>query len=123
MAHGQPAIVLVEDDDGLRDALAGMLAASGFRVLRFANAEACLAGNPWDQASCLVVDVRLPGMSGLDLVREVRQRGDRMPVIVITADARPPVREAAARAGVTAFLEKPIERQTIVAAVRDAIAG
>ncbi len=121
MAHGAVPVVLVEDDDGLRDAVVGMLAASGFDVMPFATAEAALAQAPWDNAACVVIDVRLPGLSGLELLRRVRRRAATLPAIVVTADERATTRAAAARLGAAAYLEKPVPGRTIVAAVRAAV--
>jgi FixJ family two-component response regulator len=114
-------VVLVEDDDGLRNAVATMLATSGFRVMPFATAEAALAEVRWDAAACLIVDVRLPGMSGLDLIRRLPQRANKLPAVVITADERQATRDAAARLGVSAYLEKPVQGRAVIAAVRQAV--
>ena len=122
MAQGQPAIVLVEDDDGLRSAVAGMLAASGFRVMPFATGETALAEASWDAAACVIVDVRLPGMSGLELLQRLPRRALKLPAIVFTADERQATRDAAARLGVSAYLEKPVRGRTLIAAVRAAVA-
>lgn len=122
MAQDLPAVVLVEDDDGLRSAVAGMLAASGFRVMPFATAEAALAEAPWDVAACVIVDVRLPGMSGLELLQRLQRGASKLPAIVFTADERQATRDAAARLGVLAYLEKPVYGRTMIAAVRAAVA-
>lgn len=120
-AQGVPAIVLVEDDDGLRGALDTMLTVSGFRVLAFATAEQARDAAPWDGAACLVVDLRLPGMSGLDLLRWLRHSGRGLPAIVIAAAPGEGSREGARLLGASAFLEKPIHRHAIVTAICDAV--
>jgi len=122
MAQSQPTVVLVEDDDGLRGAVAGMLAASGFRVMPFATAEAAHAEAPWDTAACVIVDVRLPRMSGLELLQRLPRRAAELPAIVFTADDRQATRDAAARLGVSAYLQKPLHGRKIIAAVRAAVA-
>ena|SRR5215471_13900076 len=116
-----PAVVLVEDDERLRDALTGVLSISGLRVATFATAESALEEAPWSTAACLIVDIRLPGMPGLELLRRLRGRGDAMPAIVITADMRRATRDAAMRLGVSAYLEKPVPGRALAAAVRKAI--
>jgi FixJ family two-component response regulator len=121
MAKGRPAVVLVEDDERLRDALAGVLTVSGFQVASFSNTEAALESAPWGTAACLIVDVRLPGMSGLELLECLRGRGESMPAIVLTADTRQVTRDAAMRLGVSAYLEKPVRGRAVAAAVREAI--
>jgi len=124
MAKGRPAVVLVEDDEGLREALTGVLTVSGFRVASFSSTELALEGAPWATAACLIVDIRLPGMSGLELLHCLHERGDSMPAIVLSADARDArqvMRDAAMRLGVSAYLEKPARGRVVVAAVREAI--
>jgi FixJ family two-component response regulator len=121
MAKGRPVVVLVEDDERLRDALMGVLTVSGFRVAPFSSTEAAVEAAPWATAACLIVDIRLPGMSGLELLRYLRGRGDSMPVIVLTADTRRATREAATSLGVSTYLEKPVRGRVVAAAVREAI--
>lgn len=120
-ARHAPVIVLVEDDDGLRHALVKMLAVSGFRVLAFASAEHARDAAAWDHAACLVADIRLSGISGLDLIRSLRQSGRHMPAIVITAAPTAQVRNMAKNLGVRTFLEKPVRGNLLVAAIREAI--
>jgi len=81
-------VILVEDDDGLRGALARVLRASGFEAQAYASGEAALADHDRDWADCLVVDLNLPAMSGLDLVDHLRLRGVTAPVVMITANDR-----------------------------------
>jgi FixJ family two-component response regulator len=121
MARERPAVVLVEDDERLRDALTGVLTVNGFQVESFSNAEAAVEAAPWATAACLIVDIRLPGMSGLELLQRLRGRGDSMPVIVLTADTRRATRDAAMRLGVSTYLEKPVRGRVLAAAVREAI--
>lgn len=123
-AAGREAeLVLVEDDNALRGALVTMLRVSGFRVASFASAEAALGEARWDLADCLVADIRLPGMSGWELIASLRQAGRRMPVVVISADAGQRAHETAERLSVSTFLEKPVARRALVAAIREAIAA
>jgi len=121
MANGRPAVVLIEDDERLRGALTGVLTAYGFLVASFPNTETAVEAAPWATAACLVVDIRLPGMSGLELLQCLRGRGESMPTVVITADTRRVTRDAAMRLGVAAYLEKPVGGRVVAAAVREAI--
>ena len=121
MARGRPAVVLVEDDERLRYALSGVLTVSGFRVVSFSSTEAAVEAAPWATAACLIVDIGLPGMSGLELLQSLRGRGDSMPAIVLTADTSRVTRDAAMRLGVSAYLEKPVRGRVLATAVREAI--
>jgi len=123
MAQDLPVIVLVEDDDGLRSALAGMLSVCGFRVLAFATAESARDSATWESAECLVADVRLPGASGFDLLRWLRGSGRGLPAVVITAAASERTRTEAAAMGVSAYLEKPVHGRRLVTAIREAISN
>ncbi len=118
---GAPVIVLVEDDDALRGALVRMLSISGFDVLPFATAEDARDAAPWDRTACLLADVRLPGMTGLDFIDWLRRNGHPVPVIAMTAAPTQQACHFAKRLGVRAFLEKPIPLQVLVAAIRAAI--
>lgn len=122
MAQGSPVIVLVEDDDGLRGALVRMLSLCGFRTLGFATAEAARDAAPWHTAACLVVDVRLPGISGFDLIAWLRRTDRDLPFVVITAAPTLRARNQAILLGASSVLEKPIHRRALVAAIRKAIA-
>jgi len=120
---GLPVIVLVEDDDGLRGALDRMLAVSGFQAMSFGTAEGARDRAPWENVACVVADIRLPGMSGFDLVAWLRDSWPQTSVIVITAAPSPRTREIAASLGVSACLEKPVRRHALVGAIRDALAA
>ncbi len=123
MVQGLPVIVLVEDDDGLRGALVSLLSVRGFTVFAFATGESARDSAPWDRAACLVADVRLPGLSGLDLVQWIRHSGRHVPAIAMTAAPSQQARDLAGSLGVCAFLEKPVAGNVLVAAIRHAIAA
>lgn len=116
-----PIIVLVEDDDGLRGALLSMLAVRGFAVHPFATGESARDAAPWDRAACLVADIRLPGISGLDLMQWLHHSGRHVPTIAMTAAPSQQARDLARSLGVHAFLEKPVAGNVLVAAIREAI--
>ena len=104
--HGR-VIILIEDDVGLRGALERVLRASGFEAQAYADAEAALADRSVDWADCLIVDLNLPAMSGLELLHRLRERGVMAPAIAISAQDDERVREEVRRRGVGHFLAKP----------------
>jgi FixJ family two-component response regulator len=107
MAFVGKTIVIVEDDAGLHQAFKRVLSAAGHLPLIFDSAEALLAEGFIPGIECYVVDVRLPGKSGIELTRELSASGSKIPVIFITAHDEPAVREAVERCGASALLIKP----------------
>jgi len=100
-------VLVVEDDESIATLVARVLTRSSFEVCHVGSAEGALEqlqGRTWD---CVIADVRLPGMSGLDLTRRLRSEGRKLPVVVMTAQVVPPMEEDARRAGADAFLRKP----------------
>jgi len=116
-------VILVEDDEGLRVALLRLLRASGFSACGYGSAEALLDDPEAAPADCLVVDIHLPALSGLDLLTRLRRRGQHAPAVAISAHDEAGVREAARRRGVERFLGKPFLGSTFVATVSELIAG
>lgn len=110
-------IVLVEDDESMRRALQRLLNAFGFDCDAFVSAESLLASGPGEGAACVVSDLKLPGMSGLDLLREMRARGGWPPLILITAHDVPGLADDAARRGAAAYLPKPFAGTALVQAI------
>jgi FixJ family two-component response regulator len=104
-----PAVYLVDDDPSIRDALTTMLRYCGYRTEAFADAESFLAALHDDTAGCVVADLRLPGMSGIDLQGRLIERGHRIPVIIITAHGDVPAARKALLADAVDFIEKPFE--------------
>ena len=111
----QPAVVgVIEDDAGSRDALGRLLQAAGFEAALFDSAEAYVASPQDRKWRCLIVDVQLTGMSGIDLQRKLRAGGCDVPVIIISGNRADSVREHAGQAGCAAFLWKPFSGETIL---------
>ena len=108
-------VAVIEDDGDARSALGRLLDAAGFDKALFESAEAFLASKPDREWSCLIVDVQLKGMSGIDLQRKLRSEGLKAPVIVITAHGSDAIRERAEQAGCAAFLTKPFNGDSILA--------
>jgi FixJ family two-component response regulator len=110
-------VLVVEDDLGMREALESLLHAAGFESAAYATAEDLLSADRIEQAVCVISDIRLPAMSGLDLLDEIRVRGGWPPVIVITAHDTPGVRDEAERHGAAAYLAKPFLGRALLDAI------
>lgn len=108
-------VILVEDDEGLRGALERVLRASGFETRTFPSAEAALADPSPRQPDCLVADLDLPMLSGLDLIDCLRNRGVTAPALLISAHDKPLMRKEVSRRGVAHFLAKPFLGTALVA--------
>jgi two-component system response regulator FixJ len=113
---------LVDDDPGVRTALASMLATWDFDVAAHESAEAFLDALAAGASGCVVADVRMPGMGGLELQRELARRGATLPVILITGHGDVPMAVAAIKAGAQDFIEKPVDDDALAAAIRRALA-
>ena len=114
-------VVVVDDDSGLNQAMERLLSAAGFSPRTFPSAEALLEAGIAQNAHCLVVDVRLPGLSGFELVEQLSQRRSYVPVIFITAHDDPESREQAEQAGAVAYLPKPFSGQGLLEVVNQAL--
>ncbi|MGB8693322.1 MAG: response regulator, partial [Steroidobacteraceae bacterium] len=107
-------VYIVDDDPGVRDSLALLLGLRGFRTQIFANAESVLKVYRPDWHGCMLIDVRMPDMSGLELMQELRKRGCTVPVVIITAHGDLTSARAALKARAADFLEKPINDEVLV---------
>ena len=121
MSSTEATVYVVDDDAGVRDSLALLLGLRGFRTQIFANAEDVLKVHKPDWFGCLLIDVRMPGMGGLDLLQELRKRDCSVPAIIITAHGDVTTARAALKAKAADFLEKPIDEQVLIDVVSDAI--
>ena len=118
----QPPIVFVVDDDSLiRDALKSLIRSVGLRVELFGSAREFMQGKRLDAPSCLVLDVRLPGESGLDLQRELAKANIHIPIIFITGHGDIPMSVKAMKAGAVEFLTKPFRDQDLLDAIQVAL--
>ena len=115
-------VFIVDDDASIRDSMALMLGVAGYRTGVFADAEALLAALRADWAGCVVADVRLPGMSGVELQAVLKGRGVALPFVIITAHGDVPTARAAFRAEAVDFLEKPFDSGQLCAAIETAFA-
>jgi two-component system response regulator FixJ len=110
-------VLVVEDDEGMREAIESLLGAAGFKTAGYASAEALLGAAALEGVRCIVSDVRLPAMSGLDLLGALRARGDAPPVILITAHDSAALCDEAGRRGAAAYLPKPFAASELLGAI------
>jgi FixJ family two-component response regulator len=111
-------IAIVDDEEEVRMALERLLRTSGHVVATFASAEALLSSDRLKDVRCLIADIRMPGMSGLDLQSRLGEEGHPIPTIFITAHGDENIRFRAMEAGAVAFLEKPFDRVVLLERVR-----
>jgi FixJ family two-component response regulator len=114
-------VTVVDDDDSFARALGRLLRASGFEVQTYPSGEAFLASTALPPPDCLVLDIQLGGMSGLDLLRQLRNLGDLVPIIFVTAHDEAEVGNEAAQAGCVAYLRKPVVSRALLEALAKAL--
>jgi len=117
----QGTVIIVDDDAAIRTALGDLLESADYAVTTFDSARAFLDGPVTPGAACLLLDVRLPELSGLDLQGLLRAEGRELPIIFMTGHATVPMTVQAMKAGAQEFLTKPVEETALLAAVADAI--
>jgi two-component system, LuxR family, response regulator FixJ len=118
---GNGVVHIVDDDDAVRQSLAFLLSSAGLPVRLYDSASAFLAGLSAPQNGCLITDIRMPGMSGIELLKALRERAYSMPAIVITGHGDVPLAVEAMKAGAVDFIEKPFEEEAILNAVKRAL--
>lgn len=116
-----PVARIVDDDDGDREALAFMLESSGWKVQAYSSARDFLVNDAPSQPGCVVLDVRMPGMTGLELQEEMNRRGFRLPIIFLTAHGDVAMAVGAMQKGAVNFLLKPIDPAAFARAVSQAV--
>ena len=114
-------VAIVDDDELIRDALHGLMKEAGFPALAFASAEEFLNSGQQEHTACLIADIRMPGMSGLDLQSRLNEHRYRIPIIFITAQGDEKMRMQALRAGAVEFLTKPFDDEILLDSVRAAL--
>jgi len=117
----EPIIFVVDDDELVREALGSLIRSAGMKVETFASAQEFLARPPVDAPGCLVLDVRLPGLSGLDLQSRMAEINLELPIVFITGHGDIPTTVRAMKAGAQEFLTKPFRDQDLLEAVAQAI--
>lgn len=121
MPEVDPTVFVIDDDVSVREALESLIRSAGLRVETFSSAEEFLAQRRADEASCLVLDVRLPDLSGIDLQKRMAKLNLDIPIIFITGHGDIPTTVRAMKAGALEFLTKPFAEDELLAAIRHAI--
>lgn len=121
MRETEPIVFIVDDDESVRKALSRLIKSVGLKVETFSSANDFLKRDPYDGPACLVLDIRMPGLSGLDLQTELAKSKRTLSIIFITGHANIPMSVQAIKAGAVDFLEKPFEEQTLLDAIHLAI--
>ena len=111
-------IFVVDDDPSVRKALKRLLSSAGYEVTSFGSAEELLTSDRRELPDVVIIDVRMPGLSGLELQRELAASGSRVPVVFITAYRDDQARTLAHQAGAVAYLEKPVDEEVLLEAIR-----
>lgn len=121
MTQGDEAVFVVDDDASVREALRSLIRWIGLRCETFESAAAFLAAKRPDAPSCLILDVHLPGISGLDLPAELGRSGQTLPIVFITGQGTIPMGVRAMKAGAVEFLTKPFDERALLAAIEQAL--
>jgi len=116
-----PTVFVIDDDPGIRASIEGQLNAAGLRAEGFETAEQFLQREPSDGPSCLILDVSLPGINGLEFQQQLRNAGVDIPIIFVTAYGDIPMSVKAMKSGAVEFLTKPFRRQVLLDAVQQAL--
>ncbi|HXQ35763.1 MAG TPA: response regulator [Anaerolineales bacterium] len=116
-----PTISIVDDDESVREALENLLQSLGYTTEVFASGEDFLRSDHYQQSKCLILDIRMPGMSGFELERRLFAAGLRIPIIFISAHGDEEARAPALRERVVAFLRKPFSETALLSAVESAL--
>lgn len=117
----EATVYVIDDDEGARQSLEFLLDCAGLKVRSFASADTFLQAMPPLDHACVISDVRMPGTSGIDLAQELKRRGSGVPVIIITGHADVPLAVQAMHVGVSDFIEKPYDDETMLGAIRTAL--
>jgi FixJ family two-component response regulator len=121
MKQSDDAVFVVDDDVSVREALRGLVRSLGLRCETFSSASAFLAAERPDTTSCLILDVHLPGLNGLDLPAELGRSGRALPIVFITGQATIPLGVRAMKAGAVEFLTKPFDERALLSAIAQAL--
>lgn len=116
-------ISIIDDDSLVRESIGDLISSLGYKALTFASAEQFLESGRAAETACLITDLQMPGLSGLDLQEQLLKAGYRTPVIFVTAYPRDRARERALDAGAIAFLSKPFDGTSLISAVKSALAA
>ena len=121
MPKTKPQISVVDDDESMREAIRGLMRSLGYKAQAFRSAEEFLTSRQVPHTSCLIADVQMPGMTGLELHRHLVALGKTIPTILITAYPDDSVRERALGDGVVGYLSKPFDENDLLACIRSSL--
>lgn len=121
MTAAEPTVFIVDDDESVRKSLSRLLTSVGFKNETFSSAIEFLKHSPCQGPACLVLDIRMPGLSGLDLQKELAKKNRSLSIVFITGHGSIPLSVQAMKAGAVDFLEKPFDEQALLDAVMHAI--
>jgi two-component system, LuxR family, response regulator FixJ len=121
MTQNEAIVHVIDDDDAIRESLAFLLESAELEVRTYDSANAFLASLPQDVHGCVVTDIRMPGVSGIELLRQLRTMGVALPVIVITGHADVPLAVEAMKSGAIDFIEKPFDDDSFLSTIRSAL--
>lgn len=116
-----PSVAIVDDEEAIRKALSRLLRASGLEAESYANGQEFLDAAAERRPDCVVLDLHMPGMSGLQVLRKLKAAGQRLSIVVITAHDEPETRERCIDAGACAYLRKPLEDRLLLNAISAAM--
>jgi FixJ family two-component response regulator len=119
--NGRPLLSVVDDDQSMRESLPELIKEFGLAARAFWSAEEFLSSDFVDQTSCLILDIAMPGMTGPELHRELRRRGEQIPVIFITGQKDETIRARVLEQGAAGFLLKPFSDAALLAAINNAL--
>jgi two-component system response regulator FixJ len=119
--QNRPRIAVVDDDQSVREALENLISSVGYEVDLFESAKGFLDSAEINNTACLVLDLRMPEMSGLELQQTLRDDGRNIPIIIVTAHGEETARTEALAAGAVAFLNKPFQEEVLLGAINSAI--
>lgn len=119
--RAEPLVSVVDDDDLMRSSTERLLRSAGMRVEAFASAEEFLISGRAEETACLILDLRMPGMNGLQLQRRLAEVSNRVLIIFLTAFASQETERQALQEGAVQFLEKPVRKNVLLLAIRNAI--
>lgn len=119
----RPLLSVVDDDEMLRESLPDLLKEVGFEARAFSSGQEFLSSEYLNETKCLILDVAMPGMSGLDVQKELKRRGQPIPIIFITGQKNDDIRKQALKQGAVKFLYKPFSDSALLDAVNEALSG
>lgn len=121
MAEDTPTVFIIDDDRSIRESIQALLRVAGFRSEAFGSTQEFLARGGFEGPSCLVLDVRLPGLSGIDFQTQLGEAGVEIPIIFITAHGNIPMSVKAMKSGAVEFLTKPFNDEDLLCAIQQAL--